>query len=122
VTYLVDTNILLRFADRSHPLHPAKSNKSLSHNNLPMQITIEIPDEYIQQLQPNLENFSQRILETLVVEAYKNQKLTSAEVGRVLNLNRFEVETFLKEYSGYLHYTIKDFHQDLQTLQHLQQQ
>ncbi|MBD2482888.1 UPF0175 family protein [Planktothrix sp. FACHB-1365] len=58
-----------------------------------MQITIEIPDEYIQQLQPNLENFSQRILETLVVESYNAQKLTTAEVGRILNLNRFEVET-----------------------------
>lgn len=86
-----------------------------------MQITIEIPDEYIQQLQPNLENFSQRILETLVVESYNAQKLTTAEVGRILNLNRFEVETFLKKYGAYLHYTITDFHQDLQTLQHLQE-
>jgi predicted HTH domain antitoxin len=87
-----------------------------------MQITIEIPDEYIQLLEPNLENFSQRILETLVVEAYKAQNLTSAEVGRILNLNRFEVDAFLKQHGAYLHYTITDFKQDLQTLQHLQQQ
>ncbi|MFB2880156.1 UPF0175 family protein [Floridanema aerugineum] len=86
-----------------------------------MQITIDIPDEYIQKLKPDLENFSQRILEILVVEAYKAQNLTSAEVGRILNLNRFEVDAFLKQHRAYLHYSIIDFQQDLQTLQQLEQ-
>ena len=87
-----------------------------------MQITIDIPDEYIQHLEPNLENLSQHILETLVVEAYKDQRLTSAEVGRILKLNRFEVDAFLKHHQAYLHYTIDDFNQDLQTLQQARQQ
>lgn len=86
-----------------------------------MQITIDIPDEYVQQLKPNLDKLSQRILETLVVEAYKAQNLTSAEVGRILNLNRFEVDAFLKQHGAYLHYSIIDFQQDLQTLQQLEQ-
>lgn len=86
-----------------------------------MQITINIPDEYVQQLKPNLDKLSQRILETLVVEAYKAQNLTSAEVGRILNLNRFEIDAFLKQHGAYLHYSIIDFQQDLQTLQQLEQ-
>ncbi|NET55265.1 MAG: UPF0175 family protein [Symploca sp. SIO2E6] len=87
-----------------------------------MQITIDIPDEYIQNLEPLLESLPQVLLETLVVEAYKAQHLTSAEVGRILNLNRFEVDAFLKQHQAYLHYTIADFNQDLQTLEQVQQQ
>ncbi len=84
-----------------------------------MQITIDIPDEYIQRLEPNLENLPRRVLETIVVEAYKAKRLTSAEVGKILNLSRFEVDAFLKQHQAYLHYTIEDFDQDLQTLQHI---
>jgi hypothetical protein len=81
-----------------------------------MQITIDIPDEYVQQLEPDLANLSQYVLETLVAQGYKDQKLTKAEVGRILKLNRFEVDAFLKQHQAYLHYTIEDFNQDLQTL------
>jgi len=87
-----------------------------------MQITIDLPDEYIQRLEPDLVKLPQRILETIVAEAYKANRLTSAEVGRILKLNRFEVDAFLKQHQAYLHYTIADFNQDLQTLQQLQQQ
>lgn len=87
-----------------------------------MQITIDLPDEYLQRLEPDLDNLSQHILETLVVNAYKERRLTSAEVGLILGLNRFEVDAFLKQHQAYLHYTISDFNQDLQTLQRIQQQ
>jgi len=86
-----------------------------------MQITIDIPDEYIQHLQPNLEDFSQRVLEALVAEAYKSQNLTAAEVGQILKLDRFEVDAFLKQRGAYLHYHINDFQEDLQTLQQFRQ-
>jgi len=85
-----------------------------------MQITIDLPDEYVHRLEPNLDNLSQHILETLVVDAYKAQRLTNAEVGQILNLNRFEVDAFLKQHQAYLHYTLADFKQDLQTLQQIQ--
>jgi predicted HTH domain antitoxin len=87
-----------------------------------MQITIDLPDEYIQRLEPDLDNLPQHILEALVVEAYKAQRLTNAEVGQILKLNRFEVDALLKQHQAYLHYTIADFNQDLQTLQQIQQQ
>lgn len=87
-----------------------------------MQITIDLPDEYIQRIEPDLDNLPQHILETLVVDAYKAQRLTSAEVGQILNLNQFEVDAFLKQHQAYLHYTVSDFNQDLQTLQKIRQQ
>ena len=73
-------------------------------------------DEDIQRLAPNLANLAQQVLETRVVEAYKAQRLTSAEVGQILNLDRFQVDAFLKQHQAYLHYTITDFQQDVQTL------
>jgi len=85
-----------------------------------MQITIDIPDEYIQRLELNLADLSQRILETLVIKAYRAQRLTSAEVGQILNLNRFEVDASLKQHQAYLPYTIADFQQALHTLQQIQ--
>ena len=87
-----------------------------------MRITIDIPDEYVQILEANLANLSQRVLETMVVEAYKAQRLTSSEVGIILKLNHFEVDAFLKQHQAYLHYTIADFKQDLQTLQQIHPQ
>ncbi|TVR07856.1 MAG: UPF0175 family protein [Phormidium sp. GEM2.Bin31] len=87
-----------------------------------MQITIEISDEYIQKLQPNLDNFSERILETLVIEAYQAQHITAAEVGQILNLDRFAVDDLLKQKGAYYHYTFTDFEQDSQTINNLQNQ
>ena len=84
-----------------------------------MQITIDIPDEYIQYLEPSLATLPQQVLETLVVDAYKAQRLTQAEVGRILKLNRFEVDAFLKQHQAYLHYTIDDFNQDLQAIKNV---
>lgn len=84
-----------------------------------MQITIDIPEEYVERLEPELLQLPQRILEAIVVDAYQANRLTSAEVGRILNLNRFQVDAFLKQHQAYLHYTIADFNQDLQTLQKL---
>lgn len=86
-----------------------------------MQITLNIPDEYIPKLQPTLNHLTQHLLETLIIEAYNIQTLTHADVGQILNLNRFEVDALLKKHNAETHYTIEDLHQDLNTLQKLQQ-
>lgn len=86
-----------------------------------MQITIELPDEYAQRLERDLPNLSRRVLEALVAEAYKAEHFTSSEVGKILGLSRFEVDAFLKQHEAYLHYSIEDFNQDLETLQQLRE-
>lgn len=87
-----------------------------------MQITIDLPDEVVQRLDLSPEYLSRRVLEAFVVEAYDAQQLTTAEVGRILDLDRFEVDSFLKQHQAYLSYTIADFDQDLRTMQRVQQQ
>ncbi|MGB8701722.1 MAG: UPF0175 family protein [Thermosynechococcaceae cyanobacterium] len=88
-----------------------------------MQITIEIPDELACQLQVDRSDLSRYILENLVVEAYKSERITSAEVGRILSLpSRFAVDDFLKTHEAYLHYTESDLEQDIETLRQLRSQ
>jgi predicted HTH domain antitoxin len=88
-----------------------------------MQITIEIPDELAYQLQADRSTLSRHILENLVVEAYKAEKITSSEVGRILSLpSRFAVDDFLKVHEAYLHYTESDLEQDIETLYQLRSQ
>jgi predicted HTH domain antitoxin len=85
-----------------------------------MQITIEIPDEWAEQLaKGDRSALSRQVLEILAVEAYKAERLTSAEVGRLFNLSRWEVDAFLKQHQAYLHYTEVDLEQDLETLHQL---
>lgn len=86
-----------------------------------MQITIEIPDDLAEQLISRDQPISQHILEVLTVEAYKTERITSAEVGRILNLSRWEVDAFLKQHQAYLHYSMDDLEQDIKTLQELRQ-
>lgn len=88
-----------------------------------MQITIEIPDELACQIQADRSDLSRHILENLVVEAYKSEKITSAEVGRILSLpSRFAVDDFLKTHEAYLHYAESDLEQDIETLHQLRSQ
>lgn len=88
-----------------------------------MEVTVEIPDELARQLQIDRAALSRHILENLVVEAYKSEKITSAEVGRILNLpSRFAVDGFLKAHEAYLHYAESDLEQDIETLNQLRSQ
>jgi uncharacterized protein YerC len=85
-----------------------------------MQITIEIPDDIGVRLTQQIGNLSRPALESLVIEAYRRELLTSAEVRRILNLaSRWEVDKFLKQAEAYLHYTEADLQQDRETLQQL---
>jgi predicted HTH domain antitoxin len=85
-----------------------------------MQITIEVPDELAERLLGNEHSpLSRQVLEVLAVEAYKADRLTSAEVGRILGLSRWEVDAFLKQHQAYLHYDETDLEQDIETLSQL---
>ncbi len=86
-----------------------------------MQITIDIPDELAEQLIKSDRPISRHILEALTVEAYKTERITSAEVGRILGLSRWQVDAFLKQHQAYLHYSIEDLEQDIKTLRQLRQ-
>jgi len=88
-----------------------------------MHIDIEVPETIAQRLIEQWGDLPDKLLEILAVEAYRNEILTSAEVGRLLGLHsRWEVDAFLKQAKAYLHYTEDDLAQDRQTLQRLREQ
>ncbi len=85
-----------------------------------MQITLDIPDILASRVQDKWDNLPEKVLEILVVEAYKSELITHAEIGRILNLpHRLQVDAFLKQAGIYMNYEIEDFEQDLATLQQL---
>lgn len=88
-----------------------------------MQITVDIPDEFAQQLNQAGDRFSQRVLELLVADAYRCGRISTAEVRRILQLpSRFETHAFLKRMGVYLNYDEAEFEQDLRTLEEFRAQ
>jgi len=85
-----------------------------------MQITIEIPDDIAHRLSQKVHNLPRHILESLVIEAYRDEIITQAEVGRMLNLpSRWETDAFLKRAEAYMHYTEADLQHDREILRQL---
>lgn len=80
-----------------------------------MQITLDLPEELLQYFDPN--HLSREILEALAVQVYQTEKITSAQVGRILGLSsRWAVDSFLKQHHADLHYDEADLENDRQTL------
>jgi predicted HTH domain antitoxin len=76
-----------------------------------MQITIDLPDELVQHFNRN--HLTREILEVLVVQAYQTEKITSAQVRRILGLpSRWAVDAFLKQHNANLHYDEADLERD----------
>jgi predicted HTH domain antitoxin len=83
-----------------------------------MQITIDLPDELIQHF--GRDGLAREILEALVIQAYQTEKITHAEVGRILGLpSRWSVDDFLQQHQADLHYDRADLERDRITLQQL---
>jgi predicted HTH domain antitoxin len=81
-----------------------------------MKITIELPDNVAERLTQRVSNLSQKTLEALAVEGYRNELLSHGEVGHILNLGWWEVEAFLKKANAYLHYDEADLARDRETV------
>jgi predicted HTH domain antitoxin len=83
-----------------------------------MQITIDLPEKLLQHF--NRDRLAHEILEALVIQAYQTEKITHAEVGRILGLSsRWAVDGFLKQHNADLHYDEADLERDRTTLQQL---
>lgn len=80
-----------------------------------MTISIYVPDDMLTQLQARWGNLSQRALEAVAVEAYRDEVLSIAEVGRLLGHgSRQETESFLQSRQAYLHYSGQDLVKDIE--------
>jgi hypothetical protein len=57
-----------------------------------------------------------RALEATALEGYRTQALTRGQVGRLLGLNFWETEAFLKQNQAYLPYDESDLERDRQAI------
>ena len=84
-----------------------------------MQITLELPEDIVQELQSKWRDLSRAALESLALEAYRAHALTAAQLRRLLGFEtRMQVDAFLKEHEVY-DFTAADFEQDRETLRQL---
>ena len=80
-----------------------------------MQIKIELPDDIAKQLQSG--NISRRVLELIAADHYRQGRIGTAEVRRMLNFSsRWETYEFLKREKAYLPYTEDDLERDVQNI------
>jgi hypothetical protein len=80
-----------------------------------MQITLELPEDIAADLAAKGEDLSRTALEAFALEAYRAQKLSTAQLKRVLGYQtRLQVHAFLKAHDVYLHYTLADLEHDRQ--------
>ncbi len=80
-----------------------------------VRITLDLPEDIAAHLAAQGENLSRAALEAFALEEYRAQKLTTAQLRRLLGYaTRTQVHAFLKEHGVYLHYTQDDLEHDRQ--------
>jgi Uncharacterised protein family (UPF0175) len=86
-----------------------------------MQVTVNIPDEVAQRLDPAGDKLPRRLLEVIIADAYRCGKVNTAEVRQILP-SRLETHAFLKQMGVYLNYDEAELERDRQTLKSLRAQ
>ena len=84
-----------------------------------MRVTVEIPDHLATHLQTRWQDIPRHLLEYLVLEAYRDDIVTTREVQELLGLeDRFDVYALCKKYR-IATYTLEDLQRDRETTQRL---
>lgn len=85
-----------------------------------MTITVDIPEEIAARLIAAGQDPARAALEAIALEGYRNDRLTEAEIRRLLGFeNRLDVHRFLKEHGAFLPYTAADLAHDQHVATHL---
>jgi hypothetical protein len=81
-----------------------------------MQVTVDIPDQFVRHLVPAGQDAARALLEEAVAGAYRDHRLTMEQARQLLGYGtRMQVNTFLQRHE-ISDYTIEDFDQDMATL------
>ena len=84
-----------------------------------MQITLELPEDIVQELRSKWKDLPRVALESLALEAYRSHVLTAAQLPRLLGFEtRMQVDAFLKEHEVY-DFSAADFEKDRETLRQI---
>ena len=78
-----------------------------------MQVTVDIPDQFVKHLVPAGRDAARSLLEESVASAYRERRLTMDQVRQLLGYGtRMQVDVFLQEHEIF-DYTVEDFEKDM---------
>jgi hypothetical protein len=84
-----------------------------------MQVTVDIPDQFVQHLVPAGQDAARALFEEAVAGAYRDHRLTMELARQLLGYGtRMQVNAFLKQHE-ISDYTIEDLDQDITGLNRL---
>jgi hypothetical protein len=78
-----------------------------------MKLTVEIPDEFAEQLRASGRDLSRRALEAFVADEYRQGNLTKPDLRRLLGFETSDqIDTFLKAHDVWIEYTMEDLERE----------
>jgi len=80
---------------------------------------ISIPDTLVKALGAEPDELPRQTLEALIVQAFRKGQTTHAQVGELLELNRFETDGFLKNAQAFRLSESEEFSSDLENLRRI---
>lgn len=84
-----------------------------------MQVTVEIPDQFVEHLVPAGQDAANALLEEAVAGAYRDHRLTMEQARQLLGYGtRMQVNAFLQKHE-ISDYTIEDLEKDMAGLTRL---
>jgi hypothetical protein len=85
-----------------------------------MRIAVEIPDEFAALLLPFGRPSERVAFEALVVDAYRDRRITAHQAGELLGIrSRYQLDGFFKERGVWLEYSAEDFERERETTERL---
>ncbi|MGC1617095.1 MAG: UPF0175 family protein [Candidatus Acidiferrum sp.] len=83
-------------------------------------VAIDLPDELVEALASKGQDLPRAALEALLTETYREEKISHAQLGRLLGFaTPMEVDGFLKDRGVELEYSADDLERDRETLKRL---
>ncbi|MBV8208393.1 MAG: UPF0175 family protein [Acidobacteria bacterium] len=78
-------------------------------------VTLDLPDVLANSLDTSRHNLERAALEAIALEAYREDKISAAQLRRLLGYHtRAQVHAFLKVHGVYLRYGLPDLEHDRQ--------
>ena len=82
-------------------------------------VEISVPDTLLKALGAQPQELPRRTLEALIVQAYRTGQITHAQVGELLDLDRWETDGFLKTSQAFRPLESEEFTSDLERLRRI---
>lgn len=84
-----------------------------------MAISIDIPAELESSLRRDIRDLNQTAKEALLIDLYRQRRITEAQLAHALSLSRFKVDELLKRHGAFYDLTAAQVSQEAQDLHQL---